>query len=201
MVLNLIGGTEPCKLHQCSHRTLRNWKNNMLIWFKAELSFVSFIHVNPYCRASSNCFLFLEPTRTDDDEDRQMTDNLYSSQVDYKVPCSTDIKAKSMGRDQLQPMMAKRSVMSRLFRVGCDLYTVIQSKFGAWSVRRGKQYQEGEKILAGGKYRIYHQKCWIQFSLLADIASVNQAIVCVAVTPAEPLRVTLRTPRVRLNPA
>ena len=21
------GGTEPCKLHQCIHQTLRNWKN------------------------------------------------------------------------------------------------------------------------------------------------------------------------------
>ena len=31
VVLNLIGGTEPCKLHQCIHRTLRNWKNK--IWF------------------------------------------------------------------------------------------------------------------------------------------------------------------------
>ena len=44
----------------------------------------------------------------------------------------------------------------------------------------GKQYQEEEKILAGGKYRIYRKKYWIQFVLLADIASVNRAIVCVS---------------------
>ena len=31
VVLTLIGGTEPCELHQCIHRTLRNWKNK--IWF------------------------------------------------------------------------------------------------------------------------------------------------------------------------
>jgi len=31
VVLNLIGGNEPCKLHQCMSRTLRNWKNT--IWF------------------------------------------------------------------------------------------------------------------------------------------------------------------------
>ena len=31
VVLNLFWGTEPCELHQCIHRTLRNWKNK--IWF------------------------------------------------------------------------------------------------------------------------------------------------------------------------
>ena len=29
MVLNLIKGTEPCKLHQCIHQPLRNWKNKI----------------------------------------------------------------------------------------------------------------------------------------------------------------------------
>ena len=31
VVFNLIGGTEPFELHQCIHRTLRNWTNK--IWF------------------------------------------------------------------------------------------------------------------------------------------------------------------------
>ena len=29
VVLSLIGGAEPCKLHQGIHRTLRNWNNKM----------------------------------------------------------------------------------------------------------------------------------------------------------------------------
>ena len=34
VILNLIGGTEPYKLHQCIHRTLHNWKKLNMISLK-----------------------------------------------------------------------------------------------------------------------------------------------------------------------
>ena len=53
VVLNLIGGTEPCKLHQCIHRTLRNWKNK--IWFLQNI-FPLFLYTR-----ESILYVFVQP--------------------------------------------------------------------------------------------------------------------------------------------
>ena len=62
MVLNLIGGTEPCKLHQCIHRTLRNWKNKY-DFFKTGIYFISAQNV-PCIRCTQNhCVQRTKPTK------------------------------------------------------------------------------------------------------------------------------------------
>ena len=53
VVLNLIGGTEPCKFHQCIHRTLRNWKNK--IWFLQNI-FPLFLYTH-----ESILYVFVQP--------------------------------------------------------------------------------------------------------------------------------------------
>ena len=41
MVLNLAGGTEPCKFYTCIHRTLRGWKNKMSVMTLIYFTFIA----------------------------------------------------------------------------------------------------------------------------------------------------------------
>ena len=122
VVLNLIGGTEPCKLHQCIHRTLRNWKNK--IWFLQNI-FPLFLYTR-----ESILYVFVQPlsffARHSKYEgiERVKENHKWRTITTATSRLLSSLQhrhqSQAMWRDQLQPMMT-----SRLIRVGW-IYFVLQ---------------------------------------------------------------------------
>ena len=104
----------------------------------------SFIHVNPYCTYSSNHFLFLLAERLKENHKWRTittaTSRLLSS-LQHRH------QSQAMWRDQLQPMMAKRSVTTNTS--GLNLFCVTQNKFGAGLLGGGNNTRRGKNISRG----------------------------------------------------